>query len=1249
MRHCIALSIALFLAFTALADPKPLKLTAADRAERDRVRAIHKEAYAKPFDQARLQRFLETLPRFGDYYIVEGDMLMTEQEVRAYVVAKATVEQTVERNGELLVDMRNGRRNYYADAASRTLIYVVDRNSFGAEYAGFVTLFKRATKEWIDICQECNIRFVHNEPGDIDPENATTNFIIRRERIPGYIALAFFPHDPPAERYLRIDPSFFTETSYDDVGVLRHEIGHILGYRHEQNVSTDTGCFEVKDPQTGAAIGWAPLTDYDPLSVMHYPCGSVGSTTFMITEKDREGHRDLYLGQRLTSASPPAVVPASTVLSAGLMAPAPDASVRRTFERAFSRPFDEESVRAVQSVLPRDGDFYVVEGDILMTEQEVRAWLVAQSAAAEPATTSPELLVSVVGQQPNFHSDPKKRTLTYAIDQNSFPEEHRSRIAENMTLAGRRWEDACDSCGLKFQHLSDYDTSVDAANHVYFVVRFHDSRGAYLASAFFPHDPPERRVLRIDPGYFVTQANKTGILRHELGHILGYRHEHIQGIPGCYAEGGAWKPLTSYDPKSVMHYLCGDGGTLTLDLSTLDRAGHRKLYGLTERDKTRTIDPLLATTMPVCEATTSEQCVTFTVRLEGGDMPSDAALVLSTLQKQGLLMERTHRVNKGETIETIYTRELNLPGFDPKRMYMLARSFNPRMSLSDLEIDQAVKLPEVQFGNYEWLRQVDKSDPTDVGWLDRLSEEKEKEKRWQYMQYRTVREDDRWKEVALTGYELTFSVPRSKLDSVKAALSKIASKNIKPIPPPDPDVPLFTSRNSVAMFNELPPNLMLNLGDQGFTGYALGMNEPPRCTNRCAVPGANCPQVVLFDVPVRIHPDLSGNIEQGGIPDVVAEPIVVGGNQQRLVVADADKALDHGTEIAGLIASREDNGFGLIGLNPLAKIYSYDWPGDYSRRHQRMADEITQRGERAASQLFVFASKWNSRESSVLSDTIRNQRRNLWIVAAGDAQAGANGIEIKDDDVNAPMNLGTEPNVLVVTSCSNCFMSDPHLSTQSNYSTRGHVGIAAPGEEAYPTTITRGRYTKRMGGTSQATAYVAGVVSAMSSCWEGYRDANRAKFHLLVTASPTFRGRDAERIMSGVINAKLAIESEPERSYVDVIDQNGTRTGMMQFVPGTWCVRQLELYDPVTDRDYGGIPVDQIRRVVKPWTDRDEWVVYYSDGGSNPASLKRSKPGAIRDPERVRLRRQGGPPIRVDQAVDLLFSTPTLYAACDGM
>ena len=78
-------------------------------------------------------------------------------------------------------------------------------------------------------------------------------------------------------------------------GTIRHELGHMLGFRHEHPWDPSPNCGEVQDSGAPAEIGGRQLTPYDSGSVMHYPqCGGVTGVDLTITPLDADGARKIY-------------------------------------------------------------------------------------------------------------------------------------------------------------------------------------------------------------------------------------------------------------------------------------------------------------------------------------------------------------------------------------------------------------------------------------------------------------------------------------------------------------------------------------------------------------------------------------------------------------------------------------------------------------------------------------------------------------------------------------------------------------------------------------------------------------------------------------------------------------------------------------------------------------------------------------------------------------------------------------------
>jgi hypothetical protein len=184
------------------------------------------------------------------------------------------------------------------------------------------------------------------------------------------------------------------------------------------------------------------------------------------------------------------------------------------------------------------------------------------------------------------------KVLTYCVNHASFGgnTDEYDQVVAAVNQAAREWQTVCH---VQFRHVAECDNGVPAGIEapLFDVVR-DPQPGNLLALAFFPPDPPEKRHIYIYNGFFNVRANpygRVGIFRHELGHVLGFRHEHIRaGAPASCAQYYGRESQTdtviltsNYDHKSVMHYICPGMPTNNAEwlFTNFDRVGAQKVYG----------------------------------------------------------------------------------------------------------------------------------------------------------------------------------------------------------------------------------------------------------------------------------------------------------------------------------------------------------------------------------------------------------------------------------------------------------------------------------------------------------------------------------------------------------------------------------------------------------------------------------------------------------------------------------------------
>jgi hypothetical protein len=269
----VAVSLAAFMGGCASANEAPVENSPAVTGA---APSITYEEFVKqtPYDDER------------GVYIVEWDRpIKGEQALREYYL------NSYGPSGALLVEQDSGRDSLWSRLQRWKLSYCIAKSEFGSKYDMVNRAVRSAAAAWENVA---DVRFPHPSAEDSNCTWSNNNvaFEIHATANKTYEAMTvFFPTDPRSYRQVYIDMTdSFTELHLTDV--MTHELGHVLGFKHEhvRNPASKGSCLD-------STSDYRAITGYDGLSVMHYPqCpGSlVTSGRLTISQRDIEGAQSIY-------------------------------------------------------------------------------------------------------------------------------------------------------------------------------------------------------------------------------------------------------------------------------------------------------------------------------------------------------------------------------------------------------------------------------------------------------------------------------------------------------------------------------------------------------------------------------------------------------------------------------------------------------------------------------------------------------------------------------------------------------------------------------------------------------------------------------------------------------------------------------------------------------------------------------------------------------------------------------------------
>ncbi|TGN66770.1 peptidase M16 [Nocardioides eburneiflavus] len=222
---------------------------------------------------------------------------------------------------------------------------------------------------------------------------------------------------------------------------------------------------------------------------------------------------------------------------------------------------------------------YVVNGDETIGSTKMLRDYYDEMIASYQAGDGPsaELIINRVYGVDDKWSATTARNLTYCVSNNFGTQ--KANIVNAMANGAYQWEAA--SSGVNFTYVPSADSNCRTTNNAVLFSVEPTYTNQYIARAFFPSSSDNQRNVLVNASSLMSSGSWSpgNIMAHELGHTLGFRHEHTRPEAGTCFEDNNWRPLTPYDSSSIMHYPQCNGTSSNLSMTSTDRAGIRAVYG----------------------------------------------------------------------------------------------------------------------------------------------------------------------------------------------------------------------------------------------------------------------------------------------------------------------------------------------------------------------------------------------------------------------------------------------------------------------------------------------------------------------------------------------------------------------------------------------------------------------------------------------------------------------------------------------